>query len=421
MNRVVRLLSYLGSFVLARALLFASPLLIASALPAEAYAQIEWTLAVATLGAAVFTLGSGGLVPIVLVGSNTAGISLRSIRLHHLTVAGTTLAASFLLHLTTNDTPLWQLPLLIGVLALTTLKSIELRSTEHTSASLFVDAMLLTSMAALAFVGARFWSALSPWLAPMALMAVFGILLMRDLRGDLQDGSWHTPAMRDEWRGAVRAGIPLMLAGALATLITTSGRAGAGWLLVPQAAADYSVLSRGAALPIVVYQILSIAVFRKLYAAAPQALSRLQTAIVTMVAMSALLLWWLLPFYAHLLGPAFARAAAAHGNSLLLLLAQSILWSAIALNDTLNARLGKAGAVFRWSAPSLAVIFAVAWAVFTAGPASLDRFVQIHSVAMLAFFGCQTGAMWLRGVHALSMATTACLAFLSLLAFSQIL
>ncbi|MBB4842424.1 hypothetical protein HNP55_000919 [Paucibacter oligotrophus] len=419
MNRIVRLLSYLGSFLIARSLLFASPLLLASALPADAYAQIEWALATATLGAAVCTLGSGGLVPIVIVGGETTATSLRGIRWHHLLVAGTALATALLLHLTTQDSRLWQVSLLIGVLTLTTLKSIELRSNEHASTSLFVDALLLVSMAALAFVGTRFWPDLGPWLAPIALLTVFGILLVRDLHGDIRDGSWRTPTLRHEWRGAMRAGIPLMLTGALAIMITTSGRAGVGWLLVTQAAADYSVLSRGAALPIVAHQILVVAVFRKLYAATPQALGRLQTTIVALVATSSLLLWWLLPFYDDLLGPAFAQAATAHGGSLLMLLAQAVLWSAIALNDTLNARHGTAGAVLRWSAPSLALIFASSWAVFMVGPASLDRFVLIHSVAMLAFFVCQTSAMWRHGVRTLPMAATACLAFLSLFAFAQ--
>jgi len=419
-NRTIRLLGYLGSFVLARALLFVSPLLLASTLSAEGYAQIEWALATATLTAAVVTAGSGGLVPVVLVGGDSAGTSLRGIRWHHLLVAGAALAAALLFHLLARDQRLWQVSVLIGALAVLTLKSMEFRSNERASASLFIDALLLASMAALAFAGTGIWAQLGPWLAPPALLLVFGCLLVRDLRGDLRDGGWNTPGLRDEWRGAMRAGIPLMLSGALSTLITTSGRAGVGWLLVPQAAADYSVLSRGAALPIVAHQILVVAVFRKLFAVAPQALNRLQTAIVALVALSSLMLWWLLPFYGHLLGPAFARAAASHADSLLLLLAQAIPWSAIALNDTLNARHGTAGAVLRLSAPSLALIFAISWAVFIMGPASLDRFVLIHSVALFAFYVCQTAAMFRHGVRSLPMAITAGMGFLSLFAYAQL-
>lgn len=420
MKRIVGLLRYLGSFLLARALLFASPLLLASALPPEAYAQIEWALATATLAAAVVTMGCGGLVPIVLVGSHAAGTTLRSIRWHHLLVASLALAATLLFHLPACETQLWQVSVLIGALALISLKSTELRSNEQASASLFVDTLLLASMAAFTFIGTRFWDGVSPWLGPTFLLAVFGALLLRDLFADLRDYGLRAPALREEWRGAMRAGIPLMLTGTLAVLITTSGRVGVGWLLVPHAAAEYSVLSRGAALPIVAHQILVVAVFRKLFAAVPQALDRLLTAIVTLVGASSMLLWWLLPAYDDLLGPAFARAAAIHSDSLLMLLAQAVLWSAIALNDTLNARHGTAGSVLRWSAPAMALIFASSCAVFKAGPASLDRFVLIHSVAMLAFFVCQTAAMWRYGVRALPMAATACLAFLSLFAFAQI-
>lgn len=418
MRSIVRLLSYVGSFLLARALLFSSPLVLASILTPDAYAQIEWALATATLAAALVTVGTGGLIPIVLVGSSASGTSIRSIRWHHLLVAGIALVVALLSYLTGCEVRLWQVPLLIGVLTLTTLRSIELRTNEHASASLFVDALLLVSMAVFAFLSTRLWESFGPWLGPTVVLAVLVLLLLRDLRGEMSHGGWRAPDLRDEWRCAMAAGIPLMLTGALATLITTSGRAGAGWLLIPQAAADYSVLSRGAALPIVAHQILVVAVFRKLFETAPKALDRLQTTIVALVSASSLLLWWLLPLYDDLLGPAFARAASAHGDSLLMLLAQAVLWSAIALNDTLNARSGSAGAVLRWSAPSLVVIFACSWMTFTAGPASLDRFVLIHSLAMLAFFVCQTAAMWRHGVRALQMATTACLTFLALFALA---
>jgi hypothetical protein len=89
------------------------------------------------------------------------------------------------------------------------------------------------------------------------------------------------------------------------------------------------------------------------------------------------------------------------------------------MNDTLNARYGTSGAILRWSAPSLVLILVSTSAVFLVGPASLDRFVIMHSLAMFGFFVCQTGAMWRNGVHALPLAITAGFSFLILFSLAQ--
>ena len=415
MSKLVRLLSYLSSFFIARGLLFCSPLYLASSLPTESYAQLEWSLANATLATAVLTLGCGGLVPVVVCG-NSPSISLRGIRWHYLTIAGVALVAAAISRLATHHAYLWQLPLLISVLTLMTLKSIELKTHEHASASLFVDALLLTSMAGLTFLGVRSPEAtVNPWFAPITLTILFGASLVRDI-----GPRWRVPGLKNEWKRTIHLGVPLMLSGALATLITTSGRASIGWLRPSLAVADYAVLSRGAALPIVAHQIIVVGVYRQLFAASIQRLNRILVTIIGLVATAAVALWLVTPALGHYLGPAFARASTEHHGILVQLLAQSIVWSGIALNDMLNVRNSTAGAVLRWSTPSLLIILVLSWITFIAGPASLERFVQIHSIAMLSFFVCQTGAMWRLGVRAPHMSVTTGATFLAVMALSQL-
>lgn len=413
MKRVWALLQYVSSFFLARGLLFASPLLLASSLASADYAQIEWALASATLLSAIVTLGTGGLVPIVVVGTASAGITLRGIYAHHAAVVALALAGLAATWLAAGP---WQLPLLVATLSLVTLKSTELKSHGHATASLFLDSAMIAAMAALAYIGQRFVAGpvLSPWLSPALTMLI------------LCAGLWRAPvwqtrtALAPEWRRVMRAGVPLMVTGALATLITTSGRAGAGMLLDAPDAAAYSVLSRGAALPIVAHQIMVVAAFRRVFLADQAGLQKLLLGVVCGVTAVALLLWWLLPLVAWLLGPAFADASRAQRWPLLLLLAQAVLWSAIALNDLVSVRHERSEAVLRWSLPGAVLILALAYGAFQAGTPTVSLFATIHSVAMLAFYLLQCLAMHSVGVRLPAPWALATLGFLAIIGLGSI-
>lgn len=413
MKRLAALLAYLGCFLAARGLLFASPLLLASVLPAAEYATMEWALATATLASAVLTLGTGSLVPVVLVGSAPAGISLRAIRLHHLAVIALALAVSATWWL---GLPMAKVGLLLGALSLVALKSTELKSHGQATASLLLDALLLASMAALAWLGGGPTpiAALSPWLAPLALLLVLAGRALLDL------GLREWPVARQEWVAVIQAGLPLMVTGALATLVTTSGRAGVGALLPGDEAAAYSVLSRGAALPIVAHQALVVAAYRRLFVVEPASLVRLLLGIVLGVAASALTLWWLLPALGWLLGPAFTEASGRHPQVLLVLLAQALLWSAIALNDLLNVRHGSSAKVLRWTLPGALLLLALAFAAFLLSSRSLQAFVVIHGAAMMVFYLLQCLAMRANGVQVPLLCASVTAGYLAILGIGLI-
>ena len=409
MKRAVALLIYLGSFFSARGLLFASPLLLASCLPAADYAHLEWALATATFASAVLTFGTGGLIPIVTVGTASAGLTRRGIQVHHLAVVAAGLA---LLPVAAFWPGMAAVLLLIGTLSLVSLKSTELKSHGLANRSLFLDALVLAAMAGLAWLGTRLPSGLKPslWWVPAAVVAWLMIGLIRDIQFSDAD------KLKAEWRQALKAGLPLMVTGALATLVTTSGRAGAGMLLTPDEAAAYAVLSRGAALPIVAHQVLTVAVFRQLYTVNAALLNRLLLVIVGGVALSALALWLLVPALGWALGPAFAQAAHANGRPLLLLLAQSSLWSGIALNDLLNVRHEKSAQVLRWSLPALLLILPGALGLFRLSSHDLLAFGWLHAAAMLLYFLVQTAAMWAHGVRLPAMPAAVVMAFTLLIA-----
>lgn len=409
MSRLLALLTYLGSFFSARGLLFASPLLLASCLPAADYARLEWALATATLASAILTFGTGGLMPIVIVGTASAGLTRRGIQVHHLAVVG----FGLLLLPLAMWRPQWALVLvLMGALSLVSLKSTELKSKGLANRSLFLDALLLSAMASVAWLATR-WPAgleLSLWWVPAVILAWTTAGLFRDIR--FTDGA----ALRLEWRHALQAGFPLMVTGALATLVTTSGRAGAGMLLTPEEAAAYAVLSRGAALPIVAHQVLTVAVYRKLYTADAALLKRLLVGIIGGVAAAAAALWALVPLLGWALGPAFAQASHAQGRTLLLLLAQSTLWSAIALNDLLNVRHERSAQVLRWSLPAILLILPGAYGLFQFSSHSLLDFTWLHTGAMLLYFLVQSAAMMAHGVRLPAMPIAAVASFTLLIA-----
>jgi hypothetical protein len=406
MKRVPARMAYLASFFAARGLLFAAPLLLASSLAAADYAHLEASLATATLLMALLVCGTSGLVPIVTVGSASAGLTRRGIDLHHLLLAA---VCWLLLPLGLWWPGLASVALLAGALAMTSLMSVEFKSLGRANRSLFLDALLLSSMAALAWLKSQ-WPALPGlWWAPAAILLWYTARLARAMPVQ------PLPKLAIEWRQALVAGFPLMLTTALATLVATSGRFGAGLLLAPDETAAYAVLSRGAALPIVAHQILTVAAFRRLYTVGASELQRLMLLIVGGVATSALVLWLIFPWLAWMLGPAFAAASQQHRWPLLLLLAQSTLWSGISLNDLLNVRHERSAQVLKRSLPAVLLLLPAAYGVFLLTDKSMAAFASVHALTMLGYFLAQTLAMRANGIGQPPLALAAISTFALLL------
>jgi hypothetical protein len=206
-------------------------------------------------------------------------------------------------------------------------------------------------------------------------------------------------AVETYW-GTVRAAFPLLLTALLAVLVTTSGRLATGALMTPEVTADYAILFRVTAVPIVAHQILMVARFRQLFEVGVQEIERRLLAVVGLVVVSVIACWALLEPTAPLFGDAFVGAMARHPQAGALILAQCVLWSAIAVNDLVNTRVMMAGRVAGWTMAYVAVLLVGSWIALGGGAQmTLDTFVPVHSIMMLGFYVTQSAAMAGSGIR----------------------
>lgn len=395
MRRLLPILRYLAIFGVARGTLFIAPLVLASVLPATDYGILEWAYATAAVLVNVVTLGTAGLVPVVMVGTSLPGVSIHGIRIQHLAVAMLCTVTVTVLAMLGARAEIWQVALLIGVLALQGLRSTQAKSAGRANVSLLTDASLFGTMA----VAAALARLLMPqqtgvvvWLAASACALVLGSSMVAGMgRQEISQGV-------KDWIPTLKAGAPLMLTGLVATLVASAGRLGMGWLSDPVMTASYSVLSRGAALPIIAHQVILVARFRNVFVEETASLESILLAIIGLVTASACAVWILSPWLAWMLGPSFANAAETYRAEFLWVLSQAILWSAIALNDLVNNRFGTVGRVLKWSMPALFAMLAIGvWVIKSLG-VSLSAFVKVHGMIMLAFYLVQIIAMRSQGI-----------------------
>jgi hypothetical protein len=180
--------------------------------------------------------------------------------------------------------------------------------------------------------------------------------------------------------------------------------------------ADYAVLSRAAALPIVAHQLFMIASFRNLFTLPDDAVVRACMRIVALVAASALGFALLSPWCGRLLGPAFVSAFARFRVPALCILVQSVLWSAIALNDLVIARKQVMPRILPASIGFLALALGIGWAVLHGVGPTLPNFVYAHAVVMFLFYVVQSSAMRANGIRLERLWFTAAGGYLALIA-----
>ncbi|WP_146165938.1 hypothetical protein [Stenotrophobium rhamnosiphilum] len=387
------ILRYLAIFGVARGTLFIAPLVLASVLPATEYGILEWAYATAAVLVNVVTLGTAGLVPVVMVGTSLPGVSIHGIRIQHLAVV--MLCAGTVLAMLGARAEVWQVALLIGVLALQGLRSTQAKSDGRANASLLTDASLFGTMAVAAVLARLLMpqqTGVVVWLAASACALVLGSSMVAGIgRQEISQGV-------KDWIPTLKAGVPLMLTGLVATLVASAGRLGMGWLSDPVMTASYSVLSRGAALPIIAHQVILVARFRNVFVEETANLENILLAIIGLVTASACAVWILSPWLAWMLGPSFANAVATYRAEFLWVLSQAILWSAIALNDLVNNRFGTVGRVLKWSMPALFAMLAIGvWVIKSLG-VSVSAFVKVHGMIMLTFYLVQIITMRSQGI-----------------------
>ncbi|MDE1947007.1 MAG: hypothetical protein KGL43_13345 [Burkholderiales bacterium] len=394
LTRLGRLAAYIISFALARGALFAAPLLLANLLTSSDYGLLETAQAAASLLANVAVFGTASVVPLVLL-DHTRTATMAGIVTHHLALLGAC-AAVGIAAVFAGAAHSWGLAALFcAVTAMQSLGSTHLKTQGRSEASVLLDAGHFGLMALAAGV-AHFAGAdrAMPWVVGAALIYVtllgtaYLLLLARLPRNSF-----------GQWRAAIGLGLPLMLGGVVTLLATTSGRLGMGLLAGPLVAADYAVLSRAAALPIVAHQLILVARFRNLFTLPNAEVERAAAHIVMLVAASAFAFCLLAPWLGRLLGPAFVQSWSAHPMQGAWIAAQAVLWSAIALNDLVIVRHQVMPRILPMSAGFLGLEFGVGWFSLHRIGATLEHFVFAHGLLMLLFYGVQSAAMAACGIR----------------------
>jgi hypothetical protein len=386
---------YITSFALGRGGLFAAPILLANLLPAIDYGALETAQAAASLMANAAAFGTVGLIPLVVLG-HTATTSLAAIAAHHLGLAALCGVFAALAALCGLGSVWSFVALLAAAVALQSLGSTHLKTQGRSEASVLLDAGLFGLMA-LAALGAHLLGIRSvmPWVvaAALAYATVLTGVYLRVLNRERSAG--HAL----QWRAALGMGLPLMLGGIVSLLATTSGRLGMGILAGPLVAADYAVLSRAAALPIIAHQLILIARFRNLFTLPHADVERAAEQIVGLVAASALGFWLLAPWLGLFLGPAFVTAWSSNKLPGAWIAAQAVLWSAIALNDLVISRHQVMARILPISASFIVLALGMGWLVLRSLGADLAHFVYAHAAVMLVFYVVQSAAMAANGVR----------------------
>lgn len=414
-QRLQRLVAYLLSFGLGRGALFAAPFLLSNFLPSADYGLLETALAAASVLAGLSTLGAASAIPLVLLGHNSDA-SMKGIVTHHLLVVG--LAMMFLLvgsalHF---STALLLTALLTGCLGLQGLASTHLKTQGHGDASVLIDAGLLGLMA-MAVSVAHLGNADAPmsWVWGVALG--YSVILVAAYLWILTRTDHALEPLA--WTNTLQLGIPLMLGGLVSLLATTSGRLGIGLIAGPVLTADYAVLARAASLPIVAHQLILIAKFRNLFAQPKDAVASATLHIVLLVGASVIGFIVASPWLSLLLGPAFVRAFDLHRVACFWIVAQAVLWSAIALNDLVIARNQLMTKVLPFSIVFLGATLLIGFWSLSISELSIERFVIVHSTVMLSFYLMQSWLMYHLGLQLKKtwIVTTTMFGFLMVLIF----
>jgi O-antigen/teichoic acid export membrane protein len=388
-------LALLAHFASARGLQFLAPVLAANLLAVAAYGAVEWGHAAGSLASTILMLGLTALVPFVVLRGDARG-TLAAVQLHATVLGACCLVAAWASAAAFGIGAGVMAALFTGTLALQGVWTYVLRARGADTASLYLEATPFT-LVALAAAG-------SSWLAPAhaqaavagALALALSILLAASVRDCIRHVR-HQDAVL--YMQSLSAAVPLMLGGLLTMLATTSGRLGIGLMGGSELTGTFAALARIAALPVVAHQLAVVAGFRNLYALPAAELQLLVLRVHGFVTAAVVALVAALPWIAPLLGAAFAAASQAHPVATMLLVAQTVLWSGVALNDLVAARHDVLPRLLPWTAGALCVSLAVAYFALGHVGITVDNFVVCHTGVMAALFVTQCCAMASLGVR----------------------
>jgi|APSaa5957512535_1039671.scaffolds.fasta_scaffold53902_1 O-antigen/teichoic acid export membrane protein len=395
MTFILDKLRYFFVFITTRGLLFFAPLVIANYISIEQYGILEWSFAFATILASVLAFGTNSLVPLVSTGIAPPGVTFKSIYFHHLLMV---VAAMALVLLLINSDKALIVLLLFMAVALRSLYSIKFKSIAQPEKSLIIDSSLFGMMMIVVLVVDAFNSGYeyqSIWIFTSLYSAVLVIILVA-LYFNLN--SVHE---RIQWKHALIAGAPLMISGVISTLVITSGKLGIGLFFEEKVMGEYAFLSRVGALPIVLYQIIIVSIFREIFTKSEYELGNLCFKIMLLIVVGVPVIWVMSPYLDHIFGNVFRTLFEGNSSALYLLLTQSLLWCGIALNDLVNSRFKTARSVLNWTAPTLFLLLVVTFIFINLNDYGMNAFIIAHSIIILVFFSVQSVTMFFKGVKLL--------------------
>ena len=415
-------LRYLFAFGIARGSLFAAPVLLGNLVSISDYGHVETAQSLGSILSALAAFGLSGTIPLILIQKDSGA---RWDTLLLLLAAGSSIfiATGAIGGLIARDAgSLWLLvPFTTAALMLQGLWSTVLKSRGNGTAAVFVEASFWLAALAGGLLYAGFGPSMA-WLAGLILCQCV-ILLAITIRAWL---AVRAPFGLDDLKANLRLAAPLLFTAILSICVSTAGRAILGTVSPGEAVGLYAVLYRATALPLVAHQILIIAQFRQAFSWDEAKAGQLLALIVVAVAASALALWLMLPLLGWLLGQRFFETFGQHGAATGIILAQTVLWSAIAMNDLLSSRLKLAGTVAIRTALFLALTGPglLAWLdrlpVGVDPAAMLNRFVVGYAALMLGFYLVQCGAMYHKGARFPALWGVSIASFAGLIALSLV-
>ena len=400
--RALKAMRYAASFGVARALLFAAPIALANLLPLDRYGQFELAQSYAVIGSLLLGFGLQSTVPLIRLRNDIEG-RWDTLLLLIATLAGGCLLLSGMV--AAGMGTLYSVPVLvllaIAVLMMQGLWATSLKSDGRSTGAVFLEAgfwvVAVVGAGLIVLTGSR----LPESTITLALLVYAAGLLTVTLKqfNHTRTGSIAVSDMRRN----LALGLPLMFTSVLTVIISSSGRLILGQTPHLEAVGLYAVLYRSTTLPLVAHQILIIGFFRQIFSWSDELLRARAAVIVLGVSAMVIVFWFLEPWLGWMLGQRFAEVFGTYRTEGLMLLVQTILWSAIALNDLINSRLQIAGHVTRLTAPFL-VVGLGALGLWTWGRAQtmefgalLHGFVIGHLCLMAGFYAVQCAASWVLG------------------------
>lgn len=390
-------LGFLFSFGVARGGLFVAPILLANLLAPADYARVEFAQAVALVGATLCGLGSAGIVPLVLL-QRIENLSLKAVYFHQIACAGLSLLIAVLCFYLNLSDEIWLVAVVASFLMLQGLWSAVLKSHGKGEAALFLELGFWGGLAISVLVAQALSVQLSnrwDWIV-FTLLFLWALFVVWTSRKFFLE---KTNFSVSSYLFILKTGAPLMIGTLFSFLATASGRIGVGLLASPELAAAYAILFRVTALPMVAHQVITVASFRKIFQTSIAELEKKFSLIVFLVFGCAITFRVAADYVDFILGPAFVNAYRAHRKEGFLILALSVMWSAVALNELLNNRFRTASKVIIPAGIYFFISFGFLIFFFRINLFSLVGYVCAHSVVVVGFFFVQIYILWLNGVR----------------------